>query len=85
MRIWGPFEQLCASGFITGDERYFTVAKQLILQDNFTLDDLMWSERQVGRYLRTRGFMQMLPPEHRALLKTQAVCRGFLVRAKNER
>ena len=80
MRVWGPFEQLCAAGFVSGDERYFNVAEELMLHDHYTLDDLDWSHREVGRYLRTRGHLQMLPPEHMALLKLQAVIRGFLVR-----
>lgn len=80
MRVWGPLEHLAVMGFVTGDERYYNLAKELVERDNYTLGDLDWSRREVGRYLRTRGHMQMLPPEHMALLKMQAVCRGFLVR-----
>ena len=85
MRVWSPFEQLCVSAILTGDDRYFNVAKQIIIHDHFTLEDLNWSEFHVRRYLRTRGYMQMLPLEYMALLKIQAVCRGYLERSKNER
>ena len=80
VRRWGNYERMLLRSVLTNDPIYCILAEQMALRDHFTQEDLLWSKRQVERWLRTRGFRQMLPFEYRSLLRIQSFWRSYKVR-----
>lgn len=80
VRRWGDYERTLLQSILTNDPAYCELAVCIADHDQYTEEDLMWSRRQVERWLRTRGFIQMLPFEYRSLLRIQACWRRYLVR-----
>lgn len=80
VRVWGEFESAILAGVLTGERGWSVLADRIAKENNYTMDDIEWSKRAIERYMRTRGMVQMLPPEYRALLRIQSAWRRYAAR-----
>lgn len=79
---WGEYESLLAGSVIENDPFQCSMAHMMERAYSYTEERIEWSKRMVERWLRTRGFMKMLPSEYKSLLRIQATARRYIVRRK---